>query len=114
MAGREPLEPFEIVVEGAGNPDSLAFAIQSCAPNGIVTSVAIHLGAVTPVPLTRAYYKGLTFTTSRVHSRSTFPNVLACMACGKLHPETVTHRVVPFCDAVDAMTDAGPKVVFTA
>jgi hypothetical protein len=36
------------------------------------------------------------------------------MACGKLHPETVTHRVVPFCDAVDAMTDAGPKVVFTA
>lgn len=114
FSGREPIEPFDIVVEGAGNPEALAFAIQSCAPNGVVTSVSIHLGAVTPIPLTRAYYKGLTFHTSRVHSRATFPDVLGCMACGKLHPERVTHRVVPFCEAIDAMTDAGPKVVFAA
>jgi len=114
LAGRDPVEPFDIVVEGAGNPEALGFAIQSCAANGVLTSVAIHLGATTPVPHTRAYYKGLTFHTSRVHSRPTFPDALGCIACGKFHPERVTHRVVPFCDAIDVMTDAGPKVVFTA
>jgi alcohol dehydrogenase len=112
--GRAADEQFEIVVEAAGSAAALAFAIQSCAPNGTLTSVAIHLDAATPVPLTRAYYKGLTFHTSRVSSRTTFPAVLACMACGKLHPEHVTHRVVPFAEAIDAMTDAGPKVVFVA
>jgi alcohol dehydrogenase len=111
---REPAEQFEIVVEAAGNEAALGFAIRSCAPNGVVTSVSIHLGATTAVPLTRAYYKGLSFHTGRVHSRATFPDALNCIACGKLHPERVTHRVVPFSEAIDAMTDAGPKVVFVA
>lgn len=112
--GREPSEQFDIVVEAAGTEAALAFAIRSCAPNGVVTSVAIHLDATTPVPLTRAYYKGLSFHTGRVHSRTTFPDVLACMACGRFHPGRVTHHIVPFRDAIDAMTDAGPKVVFVA
>lgn len=112
--GREPTEQFDIVVEAAGNEAALGFAIRSCAPNGVVTSVSIHLSATTAVPLTRAYYKGLTFHTGRVHSRPTFPEALHCIACGKLHPERVTHRVVPFSEAIDAMTDAGPKVVFVA
>lgn len=63
--------------------------------------------------LTRAYFKGMTLHTGRVHSRATFPDVLACIACGKLHPEHVTHRTVAFGEAIDAMTDAGPKIVFT-
>lgn len=111
--GREPAEPFEIVVEAAGTPDALAFAIRSCKPNGVITSVAIHFGDTTPVPLTQAYYKGLTFQTSRVSARKWLPDVMHCMACGKLHPEHVTHRVLPFSQAVDAMTDPGPKLVFT-
>lgn len=112
--GREPTEQFDIVVEGAGDADALAFAIRSTAPNGVLTSVAIHLGAMTPVPLTRAYYKGLTLHTGRVHARATLPEALECIACGKLRPERVTHRVVPFEQAIDAMTDPGPKLVFTA
>jgi threonine dehydrogenase-like Zn-dependent dehydrogenase len=48
--GREPTEQFDIVVEGAGTEAALAFAIRSCAPNGVLTSVSIHLGATTPVP----------------------------------------------------------------
>ena len=39
------------------------------------------------------------------------PEVLRSLARGALHAEHVTHRVVPFADAIDAMTDAGPKVV---
>jgi alcohol dehydrogenase len=112
--GRSASEDFDIVVEAAGDAAALGFAIQSCGRNGILTSVAIHLGATTPTPLTRAYYKGLTFQTGRVNSRATFPAALACMACGRFHPEKVTHRVVPFADAADAMQDPGPKIVFRA
>ena len=111
--GRTASELFDIVVEAAGDAAALGFAVQSCGTNGVLTSVAIHLGATTPVPLTRAYYKGLTFQTSRVNSRATFPLALDCIACGRFHPETVTHRVARFCDAPDAMTDPGPKVIFT-
>jgi alcohol dehydrogenase len=111
--GREAEAQFEIVVEAAGDADALGFAIRSCAANGSLTSVSIHLGATTPIPLTRAYYKGLTLQTGRVHSRPTFPLALACMACGSFHPERVTHRVLPFSEAAEAMTDPGPKVVFT-
>jgi alcohol dehydrogenase len=35
------------------------------------------------------------------------------MACGSFHPERVTHGVLPFSEAAEAMTDPGPKVVFT-
>jgi threonine dehydrogenase-like Zn-dependent dehydrogenase len=110
--GREPSETFEIVVEAAGSPAALGFAIQSCKPNGVVTSVAMHLGKTTPVPLTQAYYRGLTFHTSRASARRWLPDVIDCIACGKLHPEHVTHGVAGFADAAEAMTDSGPKLVF--
>lgn len=110
--GRAPKEQFDIVVEAAGTADALAFAMRSCVPNGVVTSVAMHLGATTPVPLSQAYYKGLRFQTSRASARTWLPDVLHCIACGKLHPEHVTHNVLTFADAADAMTDTGPKLVF--
>jgi alcohol dehydrogenase len=111
--GRTPDAQFDVVVEAAGDADALAFAVRSTAPNGVLTSVSIHLGDTTPVPLRRAYYKGLTFHTGRVHSRAALPEVLACMGSAALHPERVTHRVASFEDAPDAMTDPGPKVVFS-
>jgi threonine dehydrogenase-like Zn-dependent dehydrogenase len=110
--GRRVTELFDIVVEAAGSPEALAFAIRSGARNAVLTSVAIHLGRTTPVPLTEAYYKGLTLTTSRADSRAHLPAVLDCLACGRLHPEHVTHRVLGFAEAGDAMTDPGPKLVF--
>jgi len=105
---------FDIVVEGNGSAESLAHAVRATAPNGVLTSVSIHLEAFTPLPLTRAYYTGLTLHTGRVQSRMALPHVLACITCGALHPERVTHRVCGFADAPEALPDPGPKVVFTA
>jgi alcohol dehydrogenase len=113
-AGRAPKEQFDVVVEAAGNSAALAFGIQSCGPNGYLTSVSIHLEPQTPIPLTRAYYKGLTLHTGRVNSRTVFPNALRCIACGDFHAGRVTHRVLPFASAPDAMADAGPKLVFVS
>jgi threonine dehydrogenase-like Zn-dependent dehydrogenase len=73
----------------------------------------MYFGETTPVPLTQAYYKGLRFNTSRASARNWLPDVLHCIACGKLHPEHVTHKVLPFDEAAEAMTDSGPKLVFT-
>jgi threonine dehydrogenase-like Zn-dependent dehydrogenase len=110
--GRQPADLFDIVVEAAGDAEALGFAVRSCGVNGAVTSVSMHFTPTTPVPLTEAYFKGLTFRTGRVNARTVLPDALACVACGKLHPEHVTHRVLPFEDAPDAMTDPGPKLVF--
>jgi len=112
--GRAPEEQFDGVVEAAGDEASLAFAVRSTAPNGVLTSVAIHLTATTAIPLTRAYYKGFTFHTSRVNSRTELPGVLSCLECGSLHPQHVTSRVTSFSEAIEAMTDPGPKVIFVA
>jgi threonine dehydrogenase-like Zn-dependent dehydrogenase len=112
FTGYEGREAFEIVVEAAGNSAALALAIRLAGRNGIVTSVSIHLAKETPLPLTDAYYKGLQLTVARVDGRRHLPDVLACVACGKLHPEHVTHRVTSFAEAGEAMTDAGPKLVF--
>ncbi len=108
----EAREQFDIVVEAAGTAEALALAIRSCAPNGQLTVVSIHLSPTTAVPLTQAYYKGLTIHTSRVSSRRWLPDVLSCLACGKLDPAHVTHEVLPFAEAGEAMADPGPKLVF--
>lgn len=105
-------EQFDITVEACGNADALDFTISSTAPNGVCTSVAIHFGP-TPIPLTKMYGKGITFITGRVHARADLPAVLDCCANGHFHPERITSRVVPFTQSIDAMTDAGPKLVFT-
>jgi threonine dehydrogenase-like Zn-dependent dehydrogenase len=112
-AGRDPAGSFDIVVEAAGDADALAFAIRSAGRNAVLTSVSIHLTPTTAIPLTQAYYKGLTIHTGRVNSRAALPHVLDCIACGTFHPEHVTHRVLPFKQAGEAMTDPGPKLVFT-
>ena len=112
LSGRDPVEQFDIVVEAAGTAAALTFALRSTAKNGWLTGVGIHFAPV-PLPLTEAYYKGLIFQTGRVDSRAHLPAVLACLACGSLDPAHVTHRVATFADAADAMTDPGPKLVFT-
>lgn len=110
--GRRPKEQYDIVVEAAGDAAALAFAIQSTAANGVLTVVSIHLGTTTPVPLHQAYYKGLTLHTGRVQSSALLHDVVGCIACGKLNPAPVTHRLARFADAADAMTEDGPKIVF--
>jgi alcohol dehydrogenase len=112
VAGAEPAEPFEIVVDANATAASLTFALQAAARNAILTSVGIHLTPTTAVPLTQAYYKGLTFATGRVDSRTHLPAVLECLRCGSLHADHVTHRIASFDEAADAMAEAGPKLIF--
>lgn len=107
-----PDDQFEVVVEAAADAAALAFAVQATAPNGVLTAVSMYFDAATPVPLTQAYYKGITIHTGRVQSRAVLGDVLACVACGRHDPGPVTHRIARFADAPEAMAEPGTKLVF--
>lgn len=112
--GREPDTLFDIIVDGSGDPNALAFGIRSAGRDATVTNVAVQLMPLTPLPLTEAYTRGLTLQTSRASARTWLPDALKCMACGHFHPEHVTHKVVPISAAAEAMMEPGPKLVFAA
>jgi threonine dehydrogenase-like Zn-dependent dehydrogenase len=101
------LGPFRITVDASADPDGLALALRSTAPDGICTSSAIYFGEQPTLPLLEMYTKCITFRTGRAHVREAMPDVLALAAAGTLHPELVTTRVIPWADAADALLERG-------
>lgn len=107
------LGPYPITVDSSGNPRGLALALRSTAPDGICTSTAIYFDRETPVPMLDIYVNGITFKTGRGHVRQAMPRVLELAASAKLHPELVTTKVVPWCEATNALLEPGwTKLVF--
>ena len=121
--GAEPIEaagpddlpgrvgPYPITVEANGSEAGLACALRSTAPDGTCTSVAIHFGAATPVPLFEMYFNGVTFHTSRVHSRGVLPEVLELIEAGRIDPERVTTDVVPWEAAAEEWARPRTKLI---
>jgi threonine dehydrogenase-like Zn-dependent dehydrogenase len=101
------LGPFPITVDASADPEGLALALRSTAPDGTSTSAAIYFGEQPSMPLLEMYTKGITFRTGRAHVREAMPQVLALAAEGKFHPERVTTRVVRWGDAADALLEGG-------
>jgi alcohol dehydrogenase len=99
------LGPFPITVDASANPEGLALALRSTAPDGVCTSSAIYFGEQPALPLLEMYTKCITFRTGRAHVREAMPDVLALADAGALHPELVTTRVVPWVDAADALLE---------
>ncbi|MGB7404662.1 MAG: alcohol dehydrogenase catalytic domain-containing protein [Pacificimonas sp.] len=103
---------YPIVVEAAGLPGALAFALRSTAPCGICTGVSAGTAAVAEIPLRSMYMKGATYTVSRVHARADLPAAMECARCRGAPPDDMISRRVSFVDAADAMTDPTRKLVF--
>jgi alcohol dehydrogenase len=101
------LGPFPITVDASADPEGLALALRSTAPDGVCTSAAIYFGEQPTLPLLEMYTKGITFRTGRAHVREAMPHVLQLAAAGTLHPELITTRVVPWADAADALLEGG-------
>jgi threonine dehydrogenase-like Zn-dependent dehydrogenase len=99
------LGPFPITVDSSADPDGLALALRSTAPDGTCTSTAIYFGEQPSLPLLEMYTKGITFKTGRVHAREGIPHVLALAADGAIHPERVTTRVVDWDHAAEALLE---------
>ena len=95
--------PYGITVDASGDPEGLAFALRSTAPDGVCTSTAIYFGQPPVLPLLEMYTKGITFRTGRANAREAMPHVLELAASGAFHPEIVTTRVADWTDAADAL-----------
>ncbi len=105
-------EEFPIVVEAAGLPDALTFAMRSTEPCGTCSGVSAGMSNQAKVPLRSMYMKGITYTVSRVHARAEIEHVLNCAHCGTIKPDDVITRSVPFSEAADAMMEPDIKIVF--
>jgi alcohol dehydrogenase len=99
------LAPFPITVDSSADPDGLALALRSTAPDGTCTSTAIYFGEQPSLPLLEMYTKGITFRTGRANAREAMPHVLELAASGAIQPELVTSRIVGFADAADALLE---------
>jgi threonine dehydrogenase-like Zn-dependent dehydrogenase len=99
------LGPFPIAVDASADPDGLALALRSTAPDGTCTSTAIYFGEQPSLPLLEMYTKCATFKTGRAHVRPAMPHVLELAASGALAPERVTTRTVAWSDAADALLE---------
>lgn len=103
---------FPIVVEAAGLPGALIFALKSTAPCGICTGVSAGTGASAEVPLRAMYMKGATYTVSRVHARGDLEHAMDCARCNSAPPEAIISKRIAFADAADAMAEPERKIVF--
>jgi len=97
--------PFPITVDASADPEGLALALRSTAPDGVCTSCAIYFGEQPSLPLLEMYTKGITFKTGRANARPAMPHVLSLAATGALHPELVTTRTIAWQDAAEGLLE---------
>jgi len=106
-------EQFLITVDASALESGTHYAIQSTAACGFCTSVSGGLRPSTSLLLSNAYLKGIHYEVSRVHARTTLPEVLHKVCCGDLHPLDIAEPVMKFDDAIAGMFDSATKIVFS-
>ena len=102
-----------ITVDACVLPPGRDLAIKSVTPCGHCTSVSGGPLPTAELPLPGMYAKGITYDVSRVHARSTAPEVIDLVIAGRLDPAALITRTVPFADAAEAMTEDAVKIVFS-
>ena len=89
-------EPFEIVVDACVPAAWLKQAIRATEPEGVVTSVTLHLDAELPFPLLEMYHKGVFFRAGRVNCRPGIEPALHQCRHGNFKPELIKTTLVPY------------------
>lgn len=102
----EPDESYEIVVDSTITPTALIEAFRHAEPEGLVTSVGIHLGETAAAPFMDSYHKGVTYRTGRPNCRQHMETVRDLCCSGGFAPHTVTTTMFDFDDAPAAWADA--------
>ena len=105
---RRPWEPkiqYEIVVDADGQADTLVQALRATEPEGLFTSVSIHLRQLTGMPLAELYHKGISFKTGRANVRAQAEPLLAECCHGTFKPDLIDTRLFAFDEAPSAWLD---------
>lgn len=106
-------EKFAVVVEAAGTPAALDFAIRSTEACGLCTAVSAGLETSANIPLRTMYMKGIRLDVGRVHARAAINDMLQCPKCQQVNTSTIMSAPIPFSQATEAMCEPGVKLVFT-
>jgi threonine dehydrogenase-like Zn-dependent dehydrogenase len=102
-----------VTIENTMDPDGLLCALRSTDDYGWCTSVAIHFGETTPVPLLQMYTHGITLHASRADSRRLLPEVIELVAAGRLDPTAVPTTLAAWDAAAEAWLEPATKLVVT-
>lgn len=100
-----------IVVDNVLEPEGLHAALRSTDGYGFCTSVAIHFGETTPMPLLEMYTRGITYHTSRADSRRLLPEVIELVEAGRLDPAAVPTTTSGWESADEAWLEPAIKLV---
>ena len=100
-----------IVVDNVLEPEGLHAALRSTDGYGFCTSVAIHFGETTPMPLLEMYTRGITYHSSRADSRRLLPEVIDLVEAGRIDPAAVPTTAVDWDSASDAWLEPAIKLV---
>ena len=104
---------YPIVVDSGITPGGLHCAIASTRPEGICHSTSFYAGGNVPMPLGKMYTLGIRFFIGRAHAVALLPEVLPLIESGRLRPQDVTTRVVPWSEAATAWLEPAIKLVVT-
>lgn len=104
---------YPIVVDAGLTAEGLHYAIASTRPEGICHSTSFYAGGNVPMPLGKMYTLGIRFFIGRAHAAALLPQVMPLIASGRLRPQDVTTRVVPWRDAAQAWLEPAIKLVVT-
>jgi threonine dehydrogenase-like Zn-dependent dehydrogenase len=104
---------YPIVVDAGLTPEGLHYALASTKPEGICHSVSFYAGPPVPMPLGRLYTLGIRFFVGRAHAVALLPEVMPLVASGRLRPQEVTTRTVPWNDAPKAWLEPALKLIVT-
>jgi len=106
-------ERYPIVVDSGLTATGLNYALASTRPEGICHSTSFYAGASVPMPLGRLYTLGIRFFIGRAHAAALLREVMPLIESGRLRPQEVTTRVVPWEDAPRAWLEPATKLVVT-
>jgi threonine dehydrogenase-like Zn-dependent dehydrogenase len=95
----------------AHDPDALACALRSVAPEGHVSTVGIYFKDVT-IPIFEMYLTGVRFHAGKSNARPVMPVVLDLLSTGRLQPSLITTEVLPWEEMPQALADPSMKPVF--
>jgi alcohol dehydrogenase len=111
--GDQAISPTaDVVVDAGASAESLSCACRSTSPGGWCTHVGIIYEPTTPVPLLEMYVSGITLHVGRAMARPAIEPLLSLVSSGRLRPELVTDRVLPFAAATEALLEPHTKLVF--
>jgi len=101
---------FPVVVCASRSVDDFQQLFNALVPGGHYSMLSIFFENK-PIPMWEMYRREVTFSTGRPSTRAAIPTVLELCRCGKLHPERVVSKVIPWDEAPDQLIEPSLKPV---